>query len=38
MTRSKWIRYKNAIGFKSKSGKYVGGTFANCDIALGFAS
>ena len=38
MTPSKWIRCTNAIGFKSKSGKYGGGTFADRDIALEFAS
>ena len=38
MTPSKWIRCTNAIGFKSKSGKYGGGTFAHRDIALEFAS
>ena len=38
MTPSKWIRDTGAIGFKSKSGKYGGGTFAHRDIALEFAS
>ncbi|MBR0439380.1 MAG: KilA-N domain-containing protein [Bacilli bacterium] len=38
MTPFKWIRCTNAIGFKSKSGKYGGGTFAHRDIALEFAS
>ena len=38
MTPSKWIKTTNAIGFKSKSGKYGGGTFAHRDIALEFAS
>ena len=38
MTPSKWIRCTNAIGFKTKSGKYGGGTFAHRDIALEFAS
>ncbi len=38
MTPSKWIKSTNAIGFKSKSGKYNGGTFAHRDIALEFAS
>lgn len=38
MTPTKWIRSTNAIGFKTKSGKYGGGTFAHRDIALEFAS
>ena len=38
MTPSKWIRDTNAIGLRSKSGKYGGGTFAHRDIALEFAS
>ncbi|MBQ9457105.1 MAG: KilA-N domain-containing protein [Bacilli bacterium] len=38
MTPSKWIRTTNAIGFKTKTGKYGGGTFAHRDIALEFAS
>ena len=38
MTPSKWIRSTNAIGFRTKSGKYGGGTFAHRDIALEFAA
>ena len=34
----KWIELTNAIGIKSKPGKYGGGTFAHKDIALEFAS
>jgi hypothetical protein len=38
MTPTKWATKTNAIGFKTKSGKYGGGTFAHRDIALEFAS
>lgn len=38
MTLTKWAKNTNAIGFKTKSGKYGGGTFAHPDIALEFAS
>ena len=38
MTPTKWRNSTNAIGFKTKSGKYGGGTFAHRDIALEFAS
>ena len=38
MTPTKWSKNTNAIGFKTKSGKYGGGTFAHRDIALEFAS
>lgn len=38
MTPKKWIEKTNAIGIKSKAGKYGGGTFAHKDIALEFAS
>lgn len=38
MTPTKWIKHTNAIGIKTKSGKYGGGTFAHKDIALEFAS
>ena len=38
MTPSKWVNSTNAIGFRTKSGKYGGGTFAHRDIALEFAS
>lgn len=34
MTPSKWIKSTNAIGIKSKAGKYGGGTYAHRDIAL----
>ncbi len=38
MTPTKWVKSTDAIGFKTKSGKYGGGTFAHRDIALEFAS
>lgn len=38
MSPSKWINYTNAIGIKSKAGRYRGGTFAHKDIAFEFAS
>lgn len=38
MTPTKWVEKTNAIGFRTKSGKYGGGTFAHRDIALEFAS
>ena len=38
MTPTKWFTKTNAIGIKTKSGKYGGGTFAHRDIALEFAS
>ncbi len=38
MTPIKWAKSTNAIGFRTKSGKYGGGTFAHRDIALEFAS
>ena len=38
MTPTKWTKSTNSIGFKTKSGKYGGGTFAHRDIALEFAS
>ncbi len=38
MTPTKWISKTNAIGIKTKAGKYGGGTFAHKDIALEFAS
>ena len=38
MTPTKWISKTNAIGIKTKAGKYGGGTFAHRDIALEFAS
>lgn len=38
ITPTKWVQETNAIGIKTKSGKYGGGTFAHRDIALEFAS
>lgn len=38
MTPTKWISKTNAVGIKTKAGKYGGGTFAHKDIALEFAS
>ena len=38
MTPTKWIRSTNAIGFRTKAGRYNGGTFAHKDIAFEFAS
>lgn len=38
LSPQKWIRETNAIGMKSSSGKYGGGTFAHIDIALEFMS
>lgn len=38
MSPEKWIKTTNAIGIRSKSGRYGGGTFAHKDIALEFAS
>jgi len=37
LSPKKWIEITNAIGLKSKSGKY-GGTYAHKDIAFEFAS
>ncbi|MBT3817445.1 MAG: KilA-N domain-containing protein [Candidatus Magasanikbacteria bacterium] len=37
LTPKKWIETTNAIGIRSKSGRY-GGTFAHTDIAFEFAS
>lgn len=37
LSPQKWIQVTNAIGLKSKSGRY-GGTYAHLDIALEFAS
>jgi len=37
LTPKKWIENTNAIGIRSKSGRY-GGTFAHTDIAFEFAS
>lgn len=38
MSPEKWKKTTNAIGIRSKSGRYGGGTFAHKDIALEFAS
>lgn len=38
MTPTKWVRSTNAIGMRTKSGRYGGGTFAQKDIAFEFAS
>ncbi len=37
MTPTKWIEKINAIGIKSKAGRY-GGTYAHSDIAMSFAT
>lgn len=38
MSPEKWKKTTNAIGIRSKAGRYGGGTFAHKDIALEFAS
>ncbi|MFA6048113.1 MAG: KilA-N domain-containing protein [Parcubacteria group bacterium] len=38
MSPDKWIKSTNAIGIRSKSGRYGGGTFAHKDIAFEFGS
>jgi hypothetical protein len=38
MSPEKWVKTLGAIGIKSKSGRYGGGTFAHKDIAFEFAS
>lgn len=38
LSPEKWIKATGAIGIKSKSGRYGGGTFAHKDIAFEFAS
>lgn len=38
LSPQKWIKSTNAIGLRSKSGRYGGGTFAHKDIAFEFAS
>lgn len=38
LSPKKWIVSTNAIGIRSKSGRYGGGTFAHKDIAFEFAS
>jgi len=37
LSPEKWIKNTNAIGIRSKSGRYGGGTFAHKDIALVFS-
>ena len=36
LTPTRWIEVTNAVGMRSSSGKYGGGTFAHKDIALNF--
>lgn len=38
LSPTKWIRSTNAVGLRTKSGRYGGGTFAHKDIAFEFAS
>ena len=38
MSPDKWIKSTNAIGIRSKRGRYDGGTYAHKDIAFEFAS
>lgn len=38
LTPTKWISRTNAIGIRTKRGRYAGGTFAHKDIAFEFAS
>lgn len=38
LSPTKWIKSTNAVGLKTKSGRYGGGTFAHKDIAFEFAS
>ncbi len=38
LSPDKWTKSTNAIGIRSKSGRYGGGTFAHKDIAFEFAS
>ena len=38
MTPTKWITATNAIGIRTKRGRYASGTFAHVDIALDFAT
>jgi hypothetical protein len=38
LSPKKWIEATSAIGLRSKSGRYGGGTFAHVDIAMEFAS
>lgn len=38
LSPDKWIKSTNALGIRSKSGRYGGGTFAHKDIAFEFAT
>ena len=38
LTPQKWISATDAVGIRSKAGRYGGGTFAHYDIAFEFAS
>jgi hypothetical protein len=38
LSPEKWVKSTNAIGIRSKSGRYGGGTFAHKDIAFEFAT
>ena len=38
MTPTKWIKPTNAVGIRTKRGRYSSGTFAHVDIALDFAT
>ena len=38
MSPTKWIRETRAVGIRTKSGRYGGGTYAHSDIAFEFAS
>ena len=38
MTPTKWIKSTNAVGIRTKRGRYDSGTFAHVDIALDFAT
>jgi hypothetical protein len=38
LSPKKWIETVNAVGLRSKAGRYGGGTFAHVDIAMEFAS
>ena len=38
MTPTKWIKSTNAVGIRTKRGRYGSGTFAHVDIALDFAT
>lgn len=38
LSPEKWVKTTNAIGIRSKSGRYGGGTYAHKDIAFEFGS